>query len=138
MDHDIWLDSAARKQVLVFKQNNPQWSEFSLRVYIAGKGCDGFDYGVTFDAPCEDDKRFTQRDEEGHVYDIVIDPETFKFVRHSTLTWVDDERGKGFLVENPHHKKFRGKFFKRNGWEARLLEGGRSVTSNAVERSPKE
>jgi len=119
---DISLDTGAIEQALIYKQNNPQWEGFSLRIYIAGKGCDGFNYGVSFDPPQEEDLRFLQQSEDGRSIEVVIDPETFKFVRYSTLTWVNDERGKGFLIENPRHKKFRGKFFKRAGWEQRILE----------------
>lgn len=119
---DIFLDAGAVQQALVYMKNNPQWEGFSLRVYIAGKGCDGFTYGVSFDPARDDDFRFVQQTDDGQTIEVVIDPETFKFVRYSTVTWVDDERGKGFLVENPRHKKFRGKFFKRAGWEQRVLE----------------
>jgi iron-sulfur cluster assembly accessory protein len=119
---EILLDAGAIQQAVLYKKNNPQWESFSLRVYIAGKGCDGFSYGVTFDEIRDEDVRIVQKSEEGHAVEVIIDPETFKFVRNSTITWVDDERGKGFLVENPRHKKFRGKFFKRAGWEERVLE----------------
>lgn len=118
---EISIDARALEQALVYKKNNPQWAGFSLRVYLSGKGCDGFNYGVSFDPAEETDLRATYMNEAGESIELVVDPETYKFVRHSTLTWVDDERGRGFLVENPKHKKFRGKFFKRAGWEQRLL-----------------
>lgn len=117
---EISLDAKAIQQAFAYKKNNPQWEEFCLRIYIAGKGCDGFNYGVSFDPVEPNDLRSIHSDEEGQSIQVVIDPETYKFVRGSTVTWVDDERGKGFLVENPRHKKFRGKFFKRAGWEERL------------------
>lgn len=121
--YDILLDAGAMKQALVYKKNNPQWDSFSLRVYLAGKGCDGFKYGVAFDEVDEKDLRFLQKDEEsGQSIEVIIDPDTFKFVRYSTISWVDDERGRGFLVENPRHKKFRGKFFNRPNWEEKMGE----------------
>ncbi len=116
------MDPQAVRQALIYKDNNPQWVHLPLRIYLAGKGCDGFNYGVSFDDPLEGDLHFCFSDpERNENIDVVIDPETLKFVQTSTVTWVDDERGKGFLVENPQHKKFRGKFFKRAGWEGRLL-----------------
>ncbi len=119
---EIFLDAEALKQAFLYKKNNPQWADFSLRIYIAGKGCDGFNYGVSFDPAQSDDVRIVHKSEEGESLEIVIDPETYKFVKGSTVTWVHDERGKGFLLENPRHKKFRGKFFKKTGWEQRVLE----------------
>lgn len=89
-----------------------------LRLYIEGKGCDGFVYGVCLDHANEKDIRFRQ----GATVDLVVDPETLVFVEGSSIDWVDDERGRGFLVENPKHKKYRGKFFKRERWQDWLLE----------------
>jgi iron-sulfur cluster assembly accessory protein len=107
----ITLTNSGLKQALKLKQEN----EGDLRVYLDGKGCDGFFYGVSFDTRSDDDHVFSQ---EG--IDLICDPESSKFVKGSEVEWVDDERGQGFLVNNPNHKKFRGKFYKRNNWEQRL------------------
>ena len=93
----------------------PEWRDKPLRLFISGKGCDGFEYGVSFDASADDD----------HVFDyglvtLVTDPETMLFCAGSVIDWVDDERGRGFLVTNPRHKHFRGKFYKRRNWADRL------------------
>jgi iron-sulfur cluster assembly accessory protein len=98
-----------------FQQENAAWQGMPLRVYLSGKGCDGFEYGVCFDQQDPGDRVF----EFGNVT-LVCDPETFKFIAGSTVNFVDDERGRGFVVENPRHKQFRGKFYKRKGWEERL------------------
>jgi iron-sulfur cluster assembly accessory protein len=101
----------------------PRYRNLPLRLYIEGKGCDGFTYGVTFDALSPDD----------HVFDLegltcVIDPQTLVFCRDSEIHWVDDERT-GFLVENPHQRHFRGKFYKRKAWVERLQGQGPSSSS---------
>ncbi len=88
-----------------------------LRLYLDGKGCDGFFYGVTFDNQASDDLVFPQADG----VDVIVDPKTLLFVKDATIDWVDDERGTGFLVDNPNHKKFRGKFYKRQSWQAANL-----------------
>jgi iron-sulfur cluster insertion protein len=92
----------------------------ALRVYIEGKGCDGFYYGVSFDKPAADDVAWTCGSLQ-----VVIDPESLKFMHGSTVNWVDDERGRGFLVENPNHRKFRGKFYRKGDWHERLIGGPR-------------
>lgn len=111
------MDEGAITQAKKFQQENEEWRQLSVRLYIAGKGCDGFSYGVSFDGTKEGDLHFPQETSTGQAINLVVDPDTLKFVQGATISWVDDERGKGFLVVNPRHKKFRGKFFKRKGWE---------------------
>lgn len=94
-----------------------QPDHFDLRLYLDGKGCDGFYYGVTFDRKNATDLVFDQQ--HGQVR-IVVDPQTYIFVQGSTIDWVNDERGQGFLVANPRERQFRGKFFKRQVWQERL------------------
>ena len=85
---------------------------YHLRVYLEGKGCDGFYYGVTFDEPRETDLIFEAAGDFG----ILVDQESLQYLHGSSVDWVDDERGQGFLVNNPQHRRFRGKFFKRSAW----------------------
>ena len=93
----------------------PENSNLSLRLYLDGKGCDGFYYGVSFDPAEADDLHFPQ----GGI-DLVIDPRTHVFCKGAVIEWVDDERGQGFLVSNPREKSFRGKFFKKSTWRDKL------------------
>jgi iron-sulfur cluster assembly accessory protein len=86
-----------------------------LRVWLEGKGCDGFYYGVSFDQANGDDIVFISSGVQ-----VVVDPQTIEYVDGSEIDWIDDERGRGFLVNNPNHKKFRGKFYKRQQWQERL------------------
>ena len=111
----IRLTDRAISEAHTLEASNPEWAGLALRVYLEGKGCDGFFYGVTFDKPASEDLHFQQDS-----IDIVVDPDTIEYVDGSTIDWVDDERGKGFLVENPQHKVFRGKFFKRSSWTKKL------------------
>lgn len=106
----------------------------ALRLYLEGKGCDGFYYGVAFDEPLADDLHFPQ----GGV-DLVIDRDAFEFCAGSEIEWVDDERGRGFLVNNPQQRKFRGKFYKRKSWQERLqakrVQGSRAQESTSAGES---
>ena len=115
----INLSKRALLKALELKAENSHWGGCSLRVYIEGKGCDGFYYGVSFDEVKSGDIVFPQID-EGLAIDLLIDPESLKFMKGSHVDWVDDERGAGFLVENPNHNKFRGKFFRRKDWQQKL------------------
>ena len=88
-------------------------SEQRLRLYIEGKGCDGFFYGLSFDTPKDSDQRHQISDS----LELIIDPDTAIFCKNVWIEWVDDERGQGFLVNNRDQKKFRGKFYKRKAWQ---------------------
>lgn len=98
------------------REEVPAYAGKDLRLYLAGKHCDGFEYGVAFDDREADDEIIPI----GDSINLVCDLKTMEFVRGCTIDWVDDERGKGYLVTNPSHKKFRGKFFKKSEWKSKL------------------
>lgn len=97
-----------------------------LRVYIEGKGCDGFYYGVAFDEKIQADHVIEQGGLE-----VVIDSDSLIFLRNAVVDFVDDERGRGFLVENPDQRKFRGKFYKRQVWQDALAKKKAQPTSSS-------
>lgn len=111
----VYFTDEAVAAAVDLQNKNPEYTDMPLRVYIDGKGCDGFYYGVTFDHPTPEDLVVRQA-----VISILVDPETLKYVKGSTVSWVDDDRGTGFLVSNPNHRKFKGKFFRRENWQERL------------------
>lgn len=117
----IRLTDHAVEAVLELKRSNPQFCDSILRLYIDGKGCDGFYYGVTFSDQLEDDIEILTKPIK-----VFIDQNSLEFMRDSIVDWVDDHRGRGFLVENPHHGKFRGKFFKREAWKKKLSSSSQS------------
>ena len=115
------LSESAVKEALALRHSTPEYSGKDLRLYLEGKGCDGFYYGVTFDERTPQDVIFPQEVEVAtESLMLVVDPETLQFVHGSMIDWVDDDRGRGFLVDNPNQKAFRGKFFKRNAWKEKL------------------
>jgi iron-sulfur cluster assembly accessory protein len=107
----ITLTPRALEAATRLAREDPQYAGRPLRIYIDGKGCDGFFYGVAFDERLDADVAFSQGE-----LTLVIDREALRFMDGSTVDWVDDERGRGFLVDNPQHRKYRGKFFKRRSW----------------------
>jgi len=111
----VFFTDEAASSALDLQTKNPEYHGQSLRIYIDGKGCDGFYYGVAFDSVSQEDLKF---DIKG--IQVAIDPETLKYIRGSEISWVSDDRGTGFLVTNPNHKKFKGKFFKRENWQERM------------------
>ena len=122
MTAQITMTEAAVAAARTYKAESLTYNNQSLRVYLSGKGCDGFEYGVSFDDSQEGD----------HVIQIapdlslICDARSMEFVQDSTIEWVDDERGRGFLVSNPNHRKFRGKFYKKPVWKERLSNSSES------------
>lgn len=114
--YSLTLTDAALTAARSLANSNPDFAGKYLRVYLSGKGCDGFDYGVTFDVTQAGDRTFDCSDD----IKLVCDERSLQFVDGSSIDWVDDERGRGFLVNNPNHKKFRGKFYKKEAWRQKL------------------
>lgn len=108
----ITLTQSAIDKAVALNKNNQ-----SLRLYLAGKGCDGFYYGVCFDDPSTNDLHFTQQN-----VDVIVDPDTLEFIKGSLVSWESSDEGEGFLVQNPNHRKYRGKFFKKSAWQQRLTQ----------------
>ena len=127
----ITLTPRAIDSACALQKDNRDYANKSLRLYLDGKGCDGFYYGVTFDDANPTDTHF-----QNGVIDLVVDPDTLEFVLGSTIDWVDDERGKGFLVDNPNHKKFRGKFYKRTSWQEKLA--AKKAASQTTQTTPQD
>lgn len=116
MTSKITMTEGAIAAARVFKLENETYRDQCLRVYLSGKGCDGFEYGVSFDSSQDGDHIIQIADD----ITLLCDARSIEFVVNSSIEWVDDERGRGFLVNNPNHKKFRGKFYKKPAWKDRL------------------
>lgn len=74
-------------------------SEAALRVWVAGGGCSGLQYGLALDdgQPEEGDKVFEQ---DG--IKIFVDDLSLQYMEGSSVDFVDDNLGGGFKIENPN------------------------------------
>jgi iron-sulfur cluster assembly accessory protein len=91
------ITEKAADKVREFEKSSPDAKGKSLRVYIQGGGCSGFQYGFAFDDKKDDDMTF-----EGHGVSVVVDPESYKYVKGSTVDFIDGLTGAGFTVNNPN------------------------------------
>jgi len=75
-----------------------QKANAALRVWVAGGGCSGLQYGMALDdeTPEENDNVFEQ---EG--VKIYIDALSLNYMDGSSVDFVDDDFGGGFKIENP-------------------------------------
>ena len=116
-DTIIFTEAAARKVfTLIEEENNPR---LSLRVFITGGGCSGFQYGFTFDETINDDDIVVEKsisseedkeDDEGGegeggiVVKLLIDAMSFQYLKGATIDYREDINGAQFVIKNPNAK----------------------------------
>lgn len=71
----------------------------ALRVWVAGGGCSGLQYGMALDElePESGDQIFTDRDVR-----IFVDEMSLRYMDGAVVDFVDDNLGGGFKIENPN------------------------------------
>lgn len=69
-----------------------------LRVFVAGGGCSGMQYGMAFDSNPREDDRIIEI--EG--VRLIIDPDSLTYVRGSSIDFIDNPMGGGFRIDNPN------------------------------------
>jgi iron-sulfur cluster insertion protein len=94
----VLLTSAAAEVVRGLRHQQNLDDSYSLRVYISGKTCSGFQYGMALDnKPRESDASF---ESEGLL--VLVDETSIQYMVGATVDYINDERGNGFLVDNPN------------------------------------
>ena len=88
----------------------PQFKGKHLRIYLCGKDCDGFLYGMNFDTQSEEGDVTWEQDG----IRLVIDPTARDVCQGCTIDFADGDEGTGFLFHNPKHSNYQGKFWKKN------------------------
>jgi iron-sulfur cluster assembly protein len=71
----------------------------ALRVWVAGGGCSGLQYGMALDDndPEAEDKVFEQAGIK-----VYVDPISLGYMEGASVDYVDDVLGGGFKIENPN------------------------------------
>lgn len=93
----LTLTSGAAEMVkdLISQQER---DDLALRVYVAGGGCSGLQYGMALDENIEpDDVVF-----ETSGVKMVVDSQSLRYISGSVVDYVDTGMGGGFKVENPN------------------------------------
>ena len=86
--------AAEKVKLAMAKQEKPK---AGLRLYVAGGGCSGFQYGLAFDDKTDGD----------HVIDsngvtLLIDEQSAQYLEGSEVDYVETVMGEGFQVNNPN------------------------------------
>jgi iron-sulfur cluster insertion protein len=94
----VLLTPAAAEVVRGLRKQQNLDESYALRVYISGQTCSGFQYGMALDnKPRDTDATF-----ESEGLKVLVDDTSIEYMAGATVDYIDDERGKGFLVDNPN------------------------------------
>ncbi len=109
----ITLTTTATDKVreLLTQENDPS---LALRIFVAGGGCSGLQYGMTLDEEQEGD---TVLQQEG--FRVLLDEMSIGYIDGSEVDYVDSLMGAGFTVNNPNAVSSCG-----CGHSFRTAEGG--------------
>jgi iron-sulfur cluster assembly protein len=71
---------------------------YALRVFIAGSGCSGLQYGMALEANIRD----VDLSAEFDGVKVVVDEVSINYLRGATVDFVQTEQGSGFKIDNPN------------------------------------
>jgi iron-sulfur cluster insertion protein len=92
----VFTDAAAKKvRELIDEEDNP---DLMLRVFVAGGGCSGFQYGFTFDERTEDGDSSVVN--QGVT--LVVDPMSVQYLMGAEIDYKEDLQGAQFVIRNPN------------------------------------
>lgn len=86
--------AADKVRELLTQENDPS---LGLRIFVAGGGCSGLQYGMTLDEQQEGDTIIAQ---EG--FNVLVDEMSVGYITGSEVDYVDSLMGAGFTVNNPN------------------------------------
>jgi iron-sulfur cluster assembly protein len=90
----VTATAAEKVRELLDQEGSP---ELGLRVFVAGGGCSGLQYGMTLDEVQEGDEVF-----EANGVRVLIDEMSAQYIAGSEIDYVDSLMGAGFTVNNPN------------------------------------
>src|SRR5260370_39523727 len=86
--------AADKVRELLEQENDPS---LALRIFVAGGGCSGLQYGMTLDEEQEGDTVITQGE-----FKVLVDEMSLGYINGSEVDYVDSLMGAGFTVHNPN------------------------------------
>ena len=72
----------------------------SLRVFVTGGGCSGFQYGFTFDEKIQDG----DSEIEKCGVKLLVDPTSIQYLRGAEIDYQEGLEGAQFVIKNPNAK----------------------------------
>ena len=93
----ITISESAKAKIkdLLLEENNPK---LSLRTFVQGGGCSGFQYGFTFDDVQGEDDFEIPVDE----FKVLIDSMSMQYLTGAEIDYKEDINGSQFSIKNPN------------------------------------
>ena len=88
-------NAADKLRQILLEKNLP---DHGLRVFVAGGGCSGLQYGMAFEGQPRD--MDTIIDQSG--LKVYVDPVSLEYLYGATIDYVDGLMGAGFRIDNPN------------------------------------
>jgi iron-sulfur cluster assembly protein len=92
-------DKAAEKAKALLESR--ELTDGALRVFVAGGGCSGYQYGMALARTAEEDDIVIEQ----LGVRIVVDPESAQYLQGAEIDYVDDVMKSGFSIFNPNAVK---------------------------------
>ena len=92
---ELTLNAAEAVRELLTKRN---LEDYSLRIFIQGGGCSGFQYGMALDNNVREQDKVI----ENHGVQVIIDEVSLSYMQGATIDYVNDAMGSGFKIDNPN------------------------------------
>jgi iron-sulfur cluster assembly accessory protein len=86
--------AADKVRELLTQENDPS---LALRVFVAGGGCSGLQYGMTLDEQQDGDTIISMSG-----FNVLVDEMSMGYIDGSEVDYVDSLMGAGFTVNNPN------------------------------------
>lgn len=93
----LTLTAAAESKLrqLLTERNIPT---YGLRVFVAGGGCSGLQYGMAFEPKAREFDTVVQQ----NGVSLFVDPTSLMYLAGATIDFVDTLMGGGFKIDNPN------------------------------------
>lgn len=94
----ITLTESAASQVKKFREDQSVGEETFLRIGVAGGGCSGLNYLLSFDTNFDEQKDSKY---EQHGVAVVVDKKSALYLDGTTVDWYHSLEKQGFTFNNP-------------------------------------
>lgn len=93
----ITISQSAKDKItdLLLEENNPN---MSLRTFVQGGGCSGFQYGFSFDEDQAEDDFVVEVGQ----FKLLVDAMSMQYLQGATIDYKDDIYGSQFVIQNPN------------------------------------
>lgn len=93
----ITISESAKAKIIdiLREENNPR---MSLRTFVQGGGCSGFNYGFTLDEEVNEDDFEIPLDG----FKVVVDSMSMTYLQGSEIDYVESVMGSNFNIKNPN------------------------------------